>query len=317
MPPFARPSFDLQPPSGLDSEGATSTPAVEHSPTLEREFHFARLRAQAGQSWESVRALAAAPLARGRAALGAAWGWARLRPWVGWGALAVALLAGGAWSALSIRHNRKPGEARALIAAGKLAEARDLLRDELAHYPDERPLRLLLGHVLHGMPGQGAAAIDAYAAAAALGPLDGEALANLLDDLGQDRATSDRASHLLVRIGEGALPAILDAAAQGAPLRRLRAMTLARDLGAEERVDRIQVYGGLLGESDCDVRKAAARRLGEIGDPAALPALRQAAKATREKKGFLGRVEREAACGADDARQAVARIEAVQGGGAP
>ena len=315
LPPMVRPSFDLQPPSGLDGGGTTSTPAVEHSPTLEREFHFARLRAQARQSWESLRALAADPLERGRAALSRVWGHVRRRPWIAWSLLALALLGGAVWGTLTVRHNRVPGEARALLEAGRLAEARDLLRHELGHYPDERGLRLLLGHVLHRTAGQGAAAVEAYAAAAALGPLDDEALANLMDDLGQDRATSDRASHLLVRLGDAALPALLAATAEGTPLRRLRAVTLARDLGAEERVDRIQVYGALLAESDCDVRRAAARRLGEIGDAAALPALREAAKVVRETKtGLFGRVQRTAACGAPDAAEAVARIEAVQGG---
>jgi serine/threonine-protein kinase len=315
LPPLARAVFDLRPPSGLDPAGATSTPAVEHSPTLEREFHFARLRAYGRQSWGSVRALAAEPLLRARDALAGAWSWARLRPWIGYGALAALTLGAAAWGTLTIRHGRVPGEARALIAEGKLIEARDLVRHELTHYPNDPELRLLLGHALHRMPGQAAAAIEAYAAASALGPLDDTALTNLLDDLGQDRATSDRASHLLVRIGDPALAAILAATAEGPAPRRLRALTLARDLGAEERVDRIAVYGGLLEDSDCEVRRAAARRLGEIGDPAALPALREVARAVKETKGglFGRRVQRTPVCGALDAAEAVKRIEAVQG----
>ena len=316
LPPIPRAVFDLQPPSGLDSAGATSTPAVEHSPTLERQFHFARLRAYATQSWASVLALATEPLARalgrGRAAAGWLWRHQAAR----YGVLAALLLAGGAWLTVTFHHDRVPGEVRGLVKAGKFTEARELLRDELGRYPDDAELRLLLGHVLHRVEGQAGGGIDAYAAAHALdalGGLDDEALANLANDLHLDRATADRASHLLVRIGEAALPAILDATASGPPARRLRALNLARDLGAEERIDRVAAYGALLAESDCEARRAAARRLGEIGDPAALPVLREAAQARKETKaGLFGRAQRAPVCGAQDAAEAVKRIEASQ-----
>jgi serine/threonine-protein kinase len=195
---------------------------------------------------------------------------------------------------------------------GRLVEARELVRQELAHSPEKRDLQLLLGHILHRTAGQAGAAIEAYGTAHALGPLDDEAYANLASDLGLDRATSDRAAHLLVKVGEPALPAILTATIEGPGVRRLRALTLARDLGAEERVDRILAYSALLKEPDCELRKAAARRLGEIGDPAALPALREAAKAVREtKSGLFGRVQRTPLCGAGDASEAAKRIEAL------
>ncbi|HSN14710.1 MAG TPA: serine/threonine-protein kinase, partial [Anaeromyxobacteraceae bacterium] len=74
LPPIPRASFDLRPPSGLEG-GETTTPAVEHSPTLEREFHFARLRSYASQSWSSVRALAADPLTRSWGAVAAGGRW--------------------------------------------------------------------------------------------------------------------------------------------------------------------------------------------------------------------------------------------------
>lgn len=313
MPPVARPVFDLQPPSGLDGGMATSTPAVEHSPTLERQYHAARLKAYASQSWDSVRALAGAPLVRGWSWLADAWRWLRQRPAVGVLLLVLALGAAGGWIAVTHRHGRVPAEARQLLAANRLVEARALLRDELTHAPDKGELQLLLGHVLHHMAGQSGASVDAYDAAHALGALDEEALGNLADDLGRDRATADRASHLLDRIGEAALPAILAATQDGPGVKRLRALALARDLGAEEQVNRVATYGALLRDPECEVRKAAARRLGEIGDPVALPALREAAKATREtKSGIFGRVQRTPACGAADAAQAVKRIGAAQ-----
>jgi serine/threonine-protein kinase len=312
LPPMPRAAFDLQPPSGLDG-GETTTPAVEHSPTLERQFHFARLRSYAGQSWASVRALAGAPLTRGSETIGAAWRWLGGHRAVAAVLVALALGAATAWSIASVRHNRVPIEARTLISEGRLAEARVLLTHELVHAPEKGELRLLLGHVLHQTEGQVGAAIDAYAAAQATMALDDEALANVANDLGLDRATADRASHLLLKIGPPALPAILAAAEKGAASQRLRALGLARDLGAEERIDRVAAYVSLLKESDCEVRRAASRRLGEIGDPGALPPLREAAKAFRETKvGIFGRVQRAPLCGATDAAEAVKRIEALR-----
>jgi serine/threonine-protein kinase len=84
-----------------------------------------------------------------------------------------------------------------------------------------------------------------------------------------------------------------------------------RELGAEDAVDRVGVYVGLLADADCDVRKLAARRLGELGDRSALPALRAAAAAGRtEKKYLFSAPTRIPACGAAEAGEAVRRIVA-------
>ena len=80
---------------------------------------------------------------------------------------------------------------------------------------------------------------------------------------------------------------VLRAAATAPGVHRLRALALARDLGAEERVDRVEAYGALLGDADCDMRRAAARRLGEIGDPAALPRLAQGCAGAGRVEGVL------------------------------
>jgi serine/threonine protein kinase len=64
-----------------------------------------------------------------------------------------------------------------------------------------------------------------------------------------------------------------------------------------------------LADRRCAVRRAAARRLGELGDPAALPKLRALAAATRDAGGFHGLGQPEPACGAPEAAQAVRRIE--------
>jgi serine/threonine-protein kinase len=104
-------------------------------------------------------------------------------------------------------------------------------------------------------------------------------------------------------------------AAQGASgAHRLRALTLARDLGAEDQVDRVAAYGGLLADPDCELRRAASRRLGELGDAAALPALRKAAQAKTEVKGnsLFAKPKQLPACGAPEADSAARRIEAAR-----
>jgi serine/threonine-protein kinase len=319
LPPIPRATFDLQPPTGLDGGMETTTPALEHSPTLEREFHFARLRTSAVQSWGSVRVLVSEPLLRLAGHVAAGLRWLQRHPAVA--ALLVAIAIGAVAASLqaSARHRRLPAEARALLQAGKAAEARELLARELSHDAANAELQLLLGHATHRADsGKIGGCIDAYAAALALGPLDEEALANLASHLGSDGPIADRASHLLARVGEPALTAILAESQEGPGPKRLRALGLARDLGGEEQINRVATYSALLKESDCEVRRAAARRLGELGDPTAIPALKLAAKARRDvKSGFFGRTERVAACGAPEATAAVKRIEALQAASAP
>ena len=94
-------------------------------------------------------------------------------------------------------------------------------------------------------------------------------------------------------------------------MQRLRALTLARDLGAEERMDRLEAYSSLLDDADCEIRRAVARRLGEIGDPAAVSALRRAAAAKVETKGLFGLTKQAPTCGAAEAAQPARRIEAA------
>jgi serine/threonine-protein kinase len=79
-------------------------------------------------------------------------------------------------------------------------------------------------------------------------------------------------------------------------------------LGVEARLDRMAVYGGLLADPDCEVRRAAARRLGELGNPAALPRLDELAQARREVKGLFGLPQRIPVCGSAEAAEAAARI---------
>ena len=221
-------------------------------------------------------------------------------------AFLAALAGAGAW-----RHGRAAKQARSLLASNHAGEARAVLDDALEHRPEDPELLLLRAHALHKVAGRTGDAIEAYAAARARGPLDAEALENLVGDLGRERSLADRAAKLLREDAARALPGVLRAATTATGAHRLRALALARDLGAEDQIDRVQAYAGLLADPDCETRRAAARRLGELGDPAALPALRRAALARTEVKGtFFSKPKQVPACGAPEADAAARRIEA-------
>jgi serine/threonine-protein kinase len=156
--------------------------------------------------------------------------------------------------------------------------------------------------------------VEAYASARAHGPLDDAAVENLVVDLGRERSVADRAAKLLREEAARALPSILKAATTARGDHRLRALALARDLGAEDQIDRVQAYGALLTDPECETRRAAARRPGASGDAAALPALRRAGQAKTEVKGvgLFAKPKQVPACGAPDAEAAAKRIEAAR-----
>ncbi len=220
--------------------------------------------------------------------------------------LALAVVAG----ALAWRRQQPLRRAEALLAAGDPAAARALVEAAVASRPGDPVLRTILGRALHRLPDQLPAALDAYEAAAALdvAALAPAALPDLVADLARERRIADRAARLLARVGPAALPQVLVAAQRGPGFARLRALGVARDLGGEDRLDRTAVYGALLADHDCEVRKVAARRLGEIGSAEALPELRKAAQARVEAKGFLGIKSTSPACGTAEAEAAARRI---------
>jgi serine/threonine-protein kinase len=300
-PAVTGPTFDLAPPAS-PPPAPSATPTLTPRWRLRRDLAAARLRAWALLARETVRgaAVRGGALARRRPAAAAAVAGAVLV------AIAVAIAASRA-------GGRAEADAREHLAAGRPADARKVLESALRRHPEDPELRLLLGRALHRIPGEAAAGVDAYAAALETVPLDEVALADLASNLAGERSLADRAGRLLLRIGEPAVPSVLaavgDTKAPG--VKRLRALALARDLGAEEKVDRETAYASLLADPECDVRRAAARRLGEIGGPAALPPLREAAAARKETKGFFGSVQRTPVCGAAEAAEAVRRIEAA------
>jgi serine/threonine-protein kinase len=229
-------------------------------------------------------------------------------------ALAVALVATlTAISVVSRQRGRTVARARELIALQRAAEARELVEKALLRNPKDPELVLLRARALVRTPGRAADGVDAYAAARATGPLDEDARADLVEALGRERSLADKAARLLRDEGDAAVPLVIRTATSAASgTHRLRALSIARDLGAEEKVDRAKEYGVLLSDPECDVRRAAARRLGEIGDPAALPRLGRAAAAKVETKGLFGIKKSGPACGAIEASEAMDRIQAAR-----
>jgi serine/threonine-protein kinase len=307
VPPPARRVGDLAFAAGATGPASFPLPA---SSSLANAMQRVRLRIAAVRLGR--RALERVARIGGAAKRGAAL--VRARPFLSIAAvLAVAVAVASAVAALWYWENdRAAGRARELIAANRASDARSILDAALEHSPSDPELLLLRGHALHLIPGRAGDGVEAYAAAREGGPLDPTALDDLAADLGRERSLADKASRVLREEGAGAIPVVLRTAQQAPGVQRLRALALARDLGAEEDVDRADAYGGLLGDADCDVRRAAARRLGEIGDTAALPALRKAAQARIETRGFFGHVVRTPVCGAQDAQAAVRRIEAAR-----
>jgi serine/threonine-protein kinase len=336
--PLARPQSAVQlrdelaasiGPAFLVPPGATPAPApsLDHLTPLQlrellrtpRKEDGARTRALAFLTLgrDRLRRLALETVPRSaRAALDEALAAARARP-IPWaagaaGALALVALVGfGIWS-----HGRAASHARELLAGNRPNEARAVLDEALEHRTEDAELLLLKAHALQ-RAGRYGDAIEAYAAARAHGPLDAAAYANLVTDLGHERSLADRATRVLRDEGPRAVPAVLHAATTAAGVQRLRALTLARDLGAEDQIDRVAAWTALLADPDCELRRAAARRLGELGDAAALPALRKAAAQVQlksETKGLFGaRAPKNVpACGAPDADAAARRIEAAR-----
>ncbi len=301
--------------SGASSGSATSpvgSSLLAASTSLLRAMQRARLKLAAAKAGSSARELAAQ---LGRAGEGAARRGADVvlaHPLVTIAAALALAAAAAVTVAWSTEHERSVERARDLLAANRAADARRIIDGALKDRPTDSGLLLLRGQVLHRTPGRVGDGIEAYGAARSGGPLDQLALDDLAADLARERSLADKASRVLREEGTAAIPAVLRAVQQTEGVYRLRALTLARDLGAEENVNRVEAYGALLGDADCEVRRAAARRLGELGDANALPVLRKAAQARIETKGFLGHVVRTPACAAQDAQNAAKRIEAAR-----
>jgi serine/threonine-protein kinase len=223
----------------------------------------------------------------------------------------VALLLIAALVGVGVVGSRWAGErpivrARELLAANQFEAAREVAARALVGRPSEPRLHVLHGRALHHVPGQAQAALRAYAAALDLDPdaLDDDALADLQADL-KDGALAEQAAQLLARAGEVALPGVITAARAGPGATRLRALDLARQMGGDGHIDAATEYGSLLGDSDCQVRRLAVRRLVELGTPAALEQLDQFSRQTRDVRGLFGFPQKVPVCGATEAAAAL------------
>jgi eukaryotic-like serine/threonine-protein kinase len=232
--------------------------------------------------------------------------------------LALALVVGAAVllpTSLSFARwleERPAARARALLAADRPEAARDAIAPAVQRRPTDARLRVLQGQALHRIRGERMAAMDAYAAALDLDPraLDAAALSDLGQDLTADHKIADRSAKLLARVGPPAAPYVLEAVEQTSGAARLRVLDLARDMSVEDRVDRLAVYGALLSDADCDVRRAAVRRLVDLGNPAAVPRLHELARERRRIKGLFGLAQEVPTCGAAEAEAAARKLTA-------
>jgi tetratricopeptide (TPR) repeat protein len=204
--------------------------------------------------------------------------------------------------------NRVVGEADRELAAGHPARARALLAPLLQSRPDEPLLHERLGHAWHD-EGDHLRALDEWTTALALAPLDRATLDHLVSDLGREKAVADRAAHLLVVAGAAAGPALAAVPARASPALKLRALGVAREIGPDARVDVGASYQALLGDPDCEVRKASSRALGDLRERRALGRLRQLAEARDTKRLGSIIISSKAPCGAAEAADAVRRIE--------
>jgi serine/threonine-protein kinase len=242
------------------------------------------------------------------------------------GALALLVVLAGLWVAGSLRPGPAPvaspaatagttfeaelAAARAALTDGRARDARAILERLARDRPAEPELDRLLGHAWLD-EGDAPSAIEAWTRAQAAGqPLDAASLEHLAGLLTRDKALADRAARLLVRGGREAGPALNGAIAHGGTVVKLRALAVAREIGPSVDVDVLGGYQALLGDPDCDVRRAAARGLGDLGDRRALPRLRERAADRNERRGLFGvLIESKPVCGAAEAGEAVKKLE--------
>ncbi len=204
---------------------------------------------------------------------------------------------------------RKPVEAaQQELRAGHPARARAILLPLLQSRADEPVVHEQLGHAWHD-EGDYLHALDEWTTALALAPLDRSTLDHLVSDLGRGRTVADRAAHLLVRAGPAAGPALASVPPRSSPWLKLRALGVAREIGSGAKVDVGAGYLALLGEPDCDVRKAASRGLGELRDRRALGRLRHLAEARDTRRLGSIIIGSKPACGSAEAADAARRVE--------
>jgi eukaryotic-like serine/threonine-protein kinase len=225
--------------------------------------------------------------------------------------LVVGLVAGG--TALHL-HSRPAARAERLLAQGLDGEASALLAAAAEAQPGNAHVRALLGRALFRL-GQPAAALDAYEGAydlepSAIEPGDLKVLANALTRRG---AVAERSARLLARVGAAAASEVLAAIPLTSGAERVRAIELAVALDPGQRAGSVASWSPLLDDPDCDVRRAAVRKLGDSGDPSAIPALQGLAglREGRPPPGVTLASRAPSVCGALEAGEALARLQSA------
>jgi serine/threonine-protein kinase len=249
-------------------EGLGRAAALSRAGAVRLRAGAARLRAGAGEGWARLRARAADRVAAMPP---------RTRLWAGGGAALALLLV----LALASWQLSAGARARRLLEGGQPAEALAVLDAAVrrgagpaAHVLRARALHALGRHreelaELRGLTPAEQAAVDA------------EALTALAEDFGRGERNA-ALRELLVSLPAGAVDeALLELAAEEEPsLRQWGALRFldgaGRTLGDLSLPER---YVRALDMSECPVRSAAARRLGELGDLKALAPLTRLAEA--------------------------------------
>jgi serine/threonine-protein kinase len=236
----------------------------------------------------------------------------RRRPWPWLGAAAVAALALAA--GIFTLGTRPAHRVERLLSEGRPEQAREAALAALEDRPGDARLRMLLGRAQQRL-GQPAAALDSLEAAAQLEPgvLDAEAVNAIAALLSRDRRSADRAARLLARVGPAAAPALVAVLPRTNGAQRLRTLDLIRTFGAEDRIDLVAGWSPLLQDPDCELRRAAVRRLAESGSPSAIPYLKALAERREERSAVpvLRLTRTDSACGAREAEEALARLPAA------
>jgi serine/threonine-protein kinase len=211
-------------------------------------------------------------------------------------------------------HSRPAARAERLLAQGLDGEASALLAAAAEAQPGNARVRALLGRALLRL-GQPAAALDAYEGAfeldpTAIEPADLKALATALTRRG---AVAERSAHLLARVGTPAAPEVLAAIPLTSGAERVRAIELAVALDPRQRTASVASWSPLLDDPDCDVRRAAVRKLGDSGDPSAIPPHQNQAglREGRPPPGSTPASRAASVCGALEAGEALARLQSA------
>lgn len=218
------------------------------------------------------------------------------RRWRGMIALAVVIAA----LPSALRHAPRSALARAegLLKRGRPEDALPLIDGALrSGSPEAGPLLGLQAAALHRLRRHDEehrlVAEHRAQALAAPHPLLLESLAEHFAENEADQTLRE----LLESAPAQELRARFAALAQEEPSRRQWGALRYLDLSGAEGLDRVALYAASLRSSDCEVRRAAARRLAELDDLTAIPALRQLSETPKEDG--LGD------CGQDEAAEAI------------